>query len=108
MDKVERYRQILQRVLEDFANWLTPTGPIKILPVCDTVRHEYLLISLGEENHRREHAIVFHARLRNGLICIEADWTEEGLSDDLIAAGVDEKDLRWRWIKQEEEMPRAA
>ena len=108
MAKVERYRQILQKVLADFANWLSPGSPIKLLPVCDATRDEYLLISLGTENHRREHAIVFHAQLRDGLICIEADWTEEGLSDDLIAAGVDEKDLRWSWASHKNELPLVA
>jgi hypothetical protein len=108
MDKVERYRQILQKVLEDFANWLSPGSPIKLLPVCDVIHDEYLLISLGKENNRREHSIVFHAQLREGVIRIEADWTEEGLSDDLIAAGVDEKDLCWSWASHKEELPLVA
>lgn len=108
MDKINRYRQALQQVLEDFAQWMSKGNPIQLLPVCDTNHDEYLIISLGRENDRREHAIVFHAQLRDGLIRIEADWTEEGLSDDLVAAGVEEKDLRWRWIRHEEEVPLAA
>jgi XisI protein len=107
MEKVERYRQILQHVLEDFANWLSG-GPIKLLPICDVIHDEYLLVSLGKENNRREHSIVFHAQLRDGLICIEADWTEEGLSADLIAAGVDENDLRWSWVSHKQELPLVA
>lgn len=107
MDKVNHYRQILQQVLEDFSQWMSKGNPIQLLPVCDMNHDEYLIISLGCENDRREHAIVFHAQLRNGLIFIEADWTED-LSDDLIAAGIDEKDMRWRWVKHEEEVPLAA
>ena len=108
MDKITRYRHALQRVLEDFSQWMSKGNPIQLLPICDSIHDEYLIVSLGRQNDRREHAIVFHAQLRDGLICIEADWTEEGLSDDLMAAGVDEKDLRWSWASHKEQLPLVA
>ena len=31
---------------------------------------------------------IVHARIKNGKLWIEEDWTEEGITDDLLRAGV--------------------
>ncbi len=97
MDKVDRYRQIIQRVVDETAAMLSQGNQVSILPVCDPVHDQYLMISLGRQNNRREHAIVFHAQLRNGKFLIEGDGTEEGMANLLIAAGVPEEDIKLSW-----------
>jgi len=97
MDKVDRYRQIIQRVIEETAVMLSQGNQVTILPVCDPVHDQYLLISLGRQNKRREHAIVFHAQLRNGQFFIEDDRTEEGIGNILIESGVSEEDINLAW-----------
>jgi hypothetical protein len=97
MDKVTRYRQIIQQVLENYAQAMSCGNQVQILPVCDTRHDQYLLVSLGWSNKRREHAIVFHAQLRNGQFLIEDDRTEEGFSNRLLTAGVAEEDIELAW-----------
>ncbi|MGH9840024.1 MAG: element excision factor XisI family protein [Blastocatellia bacterium] len=98
MDKVTDYRQIMQNILEDYAERMSRGNQVRILAVCDTKHDQYLLISLGWSNQRREHAIVFHAQICQGRIIIEDDRTEEGIGDALVEAGVADADVRAVWM----------
>lgn len=97
MDKVERYRQAVQKVLADYAQRMSRLTSVSLLPICDLTHDQYLLVSLGWQNRRREHAIVFHAQLRDGQFFIEEDRTEESISNLLSEAGVANKDIRPVW-----------
>ncbi|MBL8186487.1 MAG: XisI protein [Acidobacteria bacterium] len=98
MDKIARYRSILQNVIESTATLLSQGNQVAILPACDTRNDQYLMISLGwHKTGHREHAIVFHARLSEGKLLVEIDLTEEGVSPLLIEAGVDEFDIEYSW-----------
>jgi hypothetical protein len=97
MDKVTRYREIVQQVLESYAGQMSAGSPIHIIPVCDTTHDQYLLVSLGRQNNRREHAIVSHARLVPGRFIIEDDRTEVGIGDLLVKAGVDPAHIQASW-----------
>jgi hypothetical protein len=101
MDKVDRYRQILQKVIEDSAAMLSEGNEVAILPVCDSTHGQYLLISLGwQKVGRREHAIVFHAQLRGSQISVETDRTEEGIATFLTEAGVEKDDIELTWARR--------
>jgi len=97
MDKVTGYRRIIQNVLEEYAERMSRGNQVRILAVCDTTHDQYLLISLGWSNKRREHAIVFHAQIRQGQIIIEDDGTEEGIGNLLVEEGVADTDIRLAW-----------
>jgi hypothetical protein len=97
MDKMTNYRRIMQSVLEDYAERMSRGNQVRILPVCDTRHDQYLLISLGWSNKRREHAIVFHAQIQQDQIFIEDDGTEEGIGNLLVEKGVAETDIRLAW-----------
>lgn len=97
MDKVDWYRQIIQQVVDETAATLSQGNQVSILPVCDPIHDQYLMISLGRLSNRREHAIVFHAQLRDGKFLIESDGTEEGMANLLIDAGVPEEDIKLSW-----------
>ena len=103
MDKVERYREIIHRVIEEMAAMLSEGNRIAILPVCDPTHDEYLLISLGWHHEGREHDIVFHAQLRNGKVAVLDDRTEEGIATFLTEAGVDDADIELAWAGRKRE-----
>jgi hypothetical protein len=111
MDKVSRYRQIIQQVLEDYAKRMSQGSQVKLLPICDTVHDQYLLVSLGRQNGRREHAIVFHVQLCQGQFLLEDDRTEEGIGNLLADSGVDPQDIKPSWVGHShvaDEMPLVA
>lgn len=97
MDKIERYREIIRQTLADYAQRMSRLTSVRLLPVCDPAHDQYLLISLGWQNRRREHAIVFHAQLRDGQFFIEEDRTEDSISNLLTEAGVAHEDIRLVW-----------
>ncbi|NOT60630.1 MAG: XisI protein [Acidobacteria bacterium] len=103
MDRITKYRMALQQVIEEYAALLSTGNQAKILPVCDTVHDEYLLITLGWINNRREHAICFHARLLGDQVRLEVDLTEEGLTDALIEAGIAAADIDYHWATRPRE-----
>ena len=109
MDKVNRYRQILQKVMEETAAMLSEGNEVAILPVCDSIHDQYLMISLGwHKIGRREHAIVFHAQLRGDRVLIETDRVEESATSYLIEAGIDRNDIEFAWNRNRRSESRPA
>ncbi len=45
MDKLERYRQILQKIIEKHSVYQPTYGKIETIPICDLVHDNYLTIS---------------------------------------------------------------
>ncbi|MFN0119444.1 MAG: element excision factor XisI family protein [Blastocatellia bacterium] len=90
MDATADYTEILTLVLRREAETRYSLIPqLRIVASCDAESGQFLLITIGWDNRRRwVHNILFHARILDGLIVIEADNFEEGLKAELIAAGI--------------------
>lgn len=88
MDQTVNYAEIIRRVLLAEARHQPSLQPIKLTAVCDDSIGQYLLIATGWDDKRRVDAIIFHARLVDGIVVIEDDNTEEGISLALIEAGI--------------------
>lgn|SRR5262245_44514216 len=101
MDKITTYRRILRRLVNQYAQYIPSHGQIEALPVCDTKTDNYLLIHVGWDNVRRVHATIFHLRLRDGKILIEEDGLEQGITYDLLEAGIPQKDIVYALEKEE-------
>lgn len=63
------------------------------MPICDTVYDNYLLMDIGWDKTGRVHAVVFHLRIRNGKIWVEWDGIEDGISQELLDAGIPKEDI---------------
>lgn len=93
MDKLDTYRQIVQQIVSRHAE-LTPShGQIETIPICDVAHDNYLLMDIGWDRTGRVHAVVFHARLRDGKIWIEWDGAEPSMAQELLEAGVPKEDI---------------
>ena len=88
MDQTLNYEEIIRQVLLEEAKHQPSLQPITMTAVCDVAIGQFLLIATGWDNKRRVDAIIFHARLVDGIVVIEDDNTEEGLSHALIEAGI--------------------
>jgi hypothetical protein len=93
LEKLDRYRQILQRVVEYHAAMPGEPEDVESIPICDPVHDNYVLMDVGSESNRRVPYIVFHLRLQNGRVRIERDGIEYGIAQDLIDAGIPEEDI---------------
>lgn len=96
MDKMNQYRSIIRECLCGLAAFINqhsrqPTA--ESLAVIDAEHDLYLLISTGWAGHRRIRGTTLFLRLRDGQVWIEEDWTEEGISKELVKAGIPEVDI---------------
>lgn len=95
MERLETYRMILKEVLKQQAEVMRqgPQAEIETEVTFDEERDHYLLLRLGWTPQGRIFVPTLYARLQNGKIWIENDWTEEGLASALLERGVPPEDV---------------
>ena len=93
MDKLERYRQILQKIVEKHSAQKPTYGKIETIPICDLVNDNYLLINVGWDRTGRVHVVDLHLRIKEDKIWGEWDGTENGVTEELLEAGVLPEDI---------------
>ncbi|MGK7873836.1 MAG: XisI protein [Xenococcaceae cyanobacterium] len=93
MDKLEKYRQIVQKIIENHAAYKPTYGDIETVQVCDLVHDNYLLIDIGWDRTGRVHAVDLHLRIKEDKIWVEWDGTENGVTEELLEAGVLQEDI---------------
>lgn len=93
MDKLDRYRDLIERILKEYAQVRYSYGNLENRVVFDRERDQYALISLGWSQKHREHGVVTHLEIKDGKIWIQEDNTESGIATDLEAAGIPKEDI---------------
>jgi hypothetical protein len=88
MDTLEAYRQIIQTVLTPYTKIPYSYGELECKLVCDRQADSYLLITLGWEQAKRVHGCLVHLDIIDGKIWVQRDDTEDGVTDELVAAGI--------------------
>ena len=88
MDQTLNYADILTKVLREEERFQPSFVPVKIVPVCDAISGQFLLIAVGWEGRRRVDNVLFHAQLIDSQVIIETDNIEEGLKPLLLEAGI--------------------
>jgi hypothetical protein len=81
----------------DASTWSDGSG-IRTAFLTDPRQDRFLLIDIGWEPGRRVNDVVLHVSLRDGKILIEEDWTERGVKNDFLEAGVPEEDIVLEFI----------
>jgi hypothetical protein len=93
MDKLERYREIVRRLVEEYASYKPSHGQIETEAVVDRARDHYEVMHVGWDGERRVHGCVIHIDIRGGKIWVEYDGTNQPVVDELLAAGVPPEDI---------------
>ncbi len=88
MDPVDLWRDALERILTAHAATPYANGDIRTEVVVDRRRDRFLLIDLGWRGPERVHGALVHVDVIDGKFWIQYDGTEEGVADELVAAGV--------------------
>jgi hypothetical protein len=86
MDKLERYRDIVERVLARHANDLNGYPELRDKTVFDRQSDSYLIVREGWQ-------VVTHLEIINGKIWVQEGWIEHGIAADLEEAGVPKDDI---------------
>ncbi len=95
MDKIATYRTMLMQVLSTYTTLVAQQSApgIETLLSFDEIHDQYLWIQTGWAEERRIYGVTVHARIVDGKIWIEQDWTEEGIASELLQAGVPREDI---------------
>jgi hypothetical protein len=88
MDKLERYREIVRRLIEEYAGYKPANGQIETEAVVDRDRDHYEVIHVGWDGVRRVHGIVVHIDIRGDKVWVQHDGTSRPVAEELVAAGI--------------------
>ena len=94
MDTLERYRQIVQEVLQPYTLRKYSGLDVTNEALFDEKNDHYAILSVGWEGRvRRIHHPLLHLDIINGKVWIQRDGTEYGIADELEEAGIPKKDI---------------
>jgi XisI protein len=93
MDRLEHYRAIVRRVIEDYASGKPSYGQIETEAIIDPVKDHYEVVHVGWDDARRVHGCVLHLDIIRGKVWIQYDGTDRPVADELIAAGIPQEDI---------------
>ena len=92
MDTPMIYREIIERVLTEYAKLSYAYGQIDRLTVFDSTRDHCLLVNVGWDE-RRVHGVLIHIDLIGDKCWIQRDGTEDGIAYDLEAVGIPKSNI---------------
>ena len=93
MDKLERYRQIVRRVIEEYASYKPSHGRIDTEPIVDRERDHYEVMHVGWDGQRRVHGSVVHLDIIGGKVWVQYDGTSQPVAEELVRAGIPREDI---------------
>lgn len=93
MDKLEKYRNKIEKTLSEYAAIPFAYGNLESETIFDRVKDRYLLMTVGWKNENRVHSCLVHIDIINNKIYIQRDGTEEGVATDLEREGVPKSDI---------------
>ncbi len=93
MDKLENYRNIIEKIINEYAAIPYAYGDIESRTMFDREKDSYMLYSVGWNSRGRIHGINIHIDIINAKIYIQHDGTEEGVATDLERESVPKSDI---------------
>ena len=88
MPAKDLYHDTVEKTLNDHAAIPYSYGDIQQYVIVSRDGTHFLLFNEGWHGKRRVHGVVTHVEIREGKIWIHFDGIEDGITDELLAAGV--------------------
>ena len=93
MEKLAKYRQIIQSILLTYTEIPYSHGELICKPIFDDSRDSYLLMTLGWDRKTRVHGCLIHLDIINDKVWVQRDETEDGVTREIVAAGILSSDI---------------
>jgi hypothetical protein len=87
-NSLKQYRSALQKVLDDYVQYINLDPEIRVYVLVSEDQNHFMLMHEGWQGHKRLYGTIVHAEIRDEKIWIHYDGTEDGIADELVAAGV--------------------
>ena len=93
MDKLTKYRQIIQKILTEYGAIPYSYGDLEYKLMISQDCNNFVLMTMGWENGARVHGCLVHIDIIDNKIWIQRDGTEDEIGNDLVKAGVPKNDI---------------
>jgi XisI protein len=93
MDRVNHYREIVRRTVEEYAGQKPSVGEVDSYPPIDPERDHYLAVQNGWVNRHRVNGAFVHIDIKDGKVWVQHDGTDRPVADALTAAGIPKEDI---------------
>ena len=90
---LETLRGVVERILTEYAEFLENDAISVCELVFDRRQDHYLLVEVGWENGYRVYGTLIHIDIQDGKLWIQHDGTEDGVAEELVAAGVPKQNI---------------
>ena len=100
MDTITQQRNAVKQVIERYAKFKPSHGDIRLDTVFDETHDRYALIQVGWDRGKRINGTLIYVTLQKGQIWIEYDGMEQGITNDLVAAGITKEQIIFGWLPQ--------
>jgi hypothetical protein len=88
MAGIEAYRDLIQAILEEYAQYKPSYGEVEMQVIADRERDHYQLVGVGWNGAKRVYGCIVHVDIKNGKFWIQHDGTEIGIARELESKGV--------------------
>jgi XisI protein len=93
MDTVENYRQIVKRLLNEYAVLFDFGVEVQSQTIFDLENDRYMLLSIGWLEERRVHDCIMHVDIIDSQVWIQENNTDRSIAEELVAAGIPPKSI---------------
>jgi XisI protein len=93
MDRLTRYRQLIQQILQEYSEQKPAYGNIEVETIFDTERDHYQIVHVGWEGQDWVHSCIIHIDIKDGKIWLQWNGTEDDIAANLVTAGVPKEDI---------------
>lgn len=93
MDRLTYFRQTIANILNEYASIPFSYGEIQQRVFIDKEENNFFLFNVGWDNAKRIHGCVVHVEIINDKIWIQRDGIEDGITNDLLAAGISKNQI---------------
>ena len=95
MERLEKYRYLIKKILTEYHEWVSGSSNLneESCLIFDELHDHYIWLFMGWEGKKKNSNIHVHIRIKNEKIYMEQDWTEEGITAELLRKGVPKEDI---------------
>jgi XisI protein len=93
MDHLNHYRQIIRKILKPYTEIIYANVDVRNRAAFDSENDQYLIISEGWDSQHHLHSVLIHIEIINAKVWVQYDGTEDGITSELLAAGISKEDI---------------
>lgn len=93
MDKLAKYRQLVQQTLLEHGKYKYAYGDVEVQTIFDIERDHYQVVYVGWDGENWLHSCILHIDIKDGKIWLQWNGTEDDIAADFVEQGVSREDI---------------